>query len=250
MRAHRSRHAEKGMAVVAVMVLIAVLFLTGTAMALTVSSNLHTVDVTSRQDAIHYAAESAVARGAAAAGQPGSCSLTGSINGQDFVASCPAPLHSVAPDPARLLSVPSNQLAAGDWQFPLQLPGEWSAVWTVIGWRTSDPLAAVRVWIGDAQDCDTQPLLPSASPVYVICRRSGEQQGNNNNQGQDQADTSAVLHISVRGGAVRIGGFVVRAGLRGPGTLVTVVGKSGIEVDEADFAMPDHVVTLWNTVLP
>jgi hypothetical protein len=48
------------MAVVAVMVLITVLFLGGTVMALAVSSNLHTVDLITAQDAVHYAAESAV----------------------------------------------------------------------------------------------------------------------------------------------------------------------------------------------
>jgi hypothetical protein len=218
------------------MVLIAVLFLGGTGMALAVSSSLHTVDVAIARDNVHYSAESAVARGAAGAAISAShkCSLGDAI--------CEEPVNRVAPDPVRLLSISGHQLASGDSSFQLSLPQNWTAVWTVVGWRTSAPSASVAVWIDSAQDCDAGSRSPSASPVYVICRPS---------DGEEEGDaTSAVLHISVRRGSVSLGSLVVRAALAGGSTIVTVVGKPGIEVDETDVALPERVVKLWNTVLP
>jgi len=224
------------MALIAVMVLIAVLFLGGTGMALAVSSSLHTVDIVIARDQLHYSAESAVARGAAAAAISAShrCSLAD--------ATCEEPVNQVAPDPVRLLSISGHRVASGDSSFQFSLPRNWTAVWTVVGWRTSDPSASVSVWIDSGQDCDAGSRSPSASPVYVICRPSGS---------EDARDArSAVLHISVRQGVVSLGSLVVRAALAGSSTIVTVVGKSGIEVDEADVTLPKRVVKVWNTVLP
>lgn len=251
MRANASRHSQAGMAVVAVMVLIAVLFLSGTVMALAVSSSLHTVDVASNQDAIHYAAESAVARAAALADLSAGCPVFGSINQQDFWANCEPELAEVAPDPVAVRSGATRHVGPARLSFQLSLPQQWKAVWTVVGWRASDPSATVRVWIDATQGCDARSSSPSVNPVYLLCQRSqGQDEGREEGQKQDQTDTLAVLHITVRGGSIELGSFVVRAALAGHNSIVTVVGRSGIEVDEADVTLPTRAVSLWNTVLP
>lgn len=232
----RTAGTERGMAVVAVMVLIAVLFLSGAVMALGVSSSLHTVDVAIAQDAIHYAAESAVARGVAAARQSPPCSLQGSINHQAFTATCEDPIHGVAPNPMRLQSVPGGLMAAGCRSFQLTAPDKWKLVWTVLGWRSLNPSAAVSVWFDDATNCNVPLVAPTGSPIYVVGRASG---------GEDVP----VLHIAVTSGSVELGSFVARAAAKGTDTIVTVVGQAGVEVDEADVSLPD-TLTLWNTVLP
>jgi hypothetical protein len=230
--------ASRGMAVVTVMILIAVLFLAGTGMALTLSSSLHTVDVLAARNAVHYAAESAVARGVAAASQTPPCSVQGGpINGLFFTAVCQPPLHDLAAKSLKKWSLPGGRLQAGCQSYPLTDPAiesdEFGAAWTVIGWRTPAGSAAVTVWIDDHQLCDAQPSLPSLSPAYVSAK----------------AD-HVVLHIAVTGSAVEFGGFVVRAAEPGHNTIVTVVGRAGIEVDEADTALPAGGVKFWNTVLP
>jgi hypothetical protein len=58
-----------------------------------------------------------------------------------------------------------------------------------------------------------------------------------------------MLHIVVSGGAAELGDFVVRAALDGNSKIVTVVGQSGVEIDEADVLLPKQVV-FWNTVVP
>jgi hypothetical protein len=229
-----ARRGEHGMAVVAVVVLIALLFLSGTAMALLVSSNLHTLDVVVHQDRVHYAAESAVARGVvAAASEPLSCSPADSINNQPFTTLCETPIDGLDARSLKEWSVPGGRLTIGCHSYPIKVLGQWKAAWTVVGWRTPDRLAAVAVWIDNRQQCDIQPSSSSVSPAYV----SGT------------ADKS-MLHIAVSGGSVELGGFVVRAANKGDDTIVTVVGQAGFEVDEADAAVPAGDLKLWNTVLP
>jgi len=139
-----SRRAEGGMAVVAVIVLIAVLFLGGTVMALAISSSLHTVDITSAQDGVHYAAESAVARGVGAIEATQSCPadpLIG-INGQDLKIRCQSQLVGgdlLEEDEGAgsgKISIPGGRLDAGACVAPTQLSARMTA-WTVIAWRGS-----------------------------------------------------------------------------------------------------------------
>jgi hypothetical protein len=234
------------MAVVAVMVLITVLFLGGTVMALAVSSSLHTVDIVRANDAVHYAAESAVARAAGAADKSPGCRLSGLINNQQFTAQCEPQLDDVAPDPVRLKAVAGRSVTdVAPLAFQLTLPDKWKAVWTVVGWRPSAPSASVAAWFENTQDCSGPPSSSHVSLIYVFCGRA-----DGHHSGQQQADTSAVLHIVVTGGSINLGSFVVRAAVQGGASIVTVVGESGIEVDEADIALPNRVVKLWNTVLP
>jgi hypothetical protein len=222
------------MAVVTVIVLIAVLFFAGTAMALEVSSSLHAIDIVGADDAVHYAAESAVARGVvAAASEPPSCSPADSINNQPFTTLCEAPIDGLDARSLKVWSVPGGPLTTGCHSYPINVQDQWKTAWTVVGWRTPDRSAAVAVWIDDSLQCDAQPSSRSISPAYVSAT----------------ADKS-VLHISVSGGSVYFGGFVVRAAKTGKDTIVTVIGQAGSEVDEADTALPAGDLKLWNTVLP
>ena len=241
-----SRRAEGGMAVVAVIVLIAVLFLGGTVMALAVSSSLHTVDVVSGQDAVHYAAESAVARGVGAVEVTKSCPPDPpvGINGQALKISCYSQLvggdlveegegtgHGQA-------TLPGGRLDSGTCAAPIQLPARMTA-WTVIGWRGS---GTVQVWTtapgqgcqsSAASPCDSTPMF--ATVVYFSC---GAQ------------TTDRILYIAAgAAGPVVLGTSVIRWAPQGKRVVWTVVGAAGFEVDEADVLLPKQQV-LWNTVLP
>jgi hypothetical protein len=250
-----NRRDEGGMAVVAVIVLIAVLFLSGTVMALAVSSNLHTVSLATAQDAVHYAAESAVARGigpievAAALKKPVSCPpdpLVG-INGQDLKIRCHSQLvggdlSAQAGDDdegqgSGRASVPGGRLNPGACVPPISLPAKMTA-WTVVGWRGS---GTVKVWTtAPGQGCQSSaaspcdPTLMFATVVYFSC---GAQ------------TTDRILYIGAGvTGPVDLGTAVLRWAPKGPRVLWTVVGTAGFEVDEADVLLPKQQV-LWNTVL-
>ena len=68
---NRSRRGEQnGQMLVSVIVLLTLMFFIGSAMALAVSSSLHTIAQTNSMDSVSYAAESAVAKGLANAVQP------------------------------------------------------------------------------------------------------------------------------------------------------------------------------------
>jgi hypothetical protein len=246
------------MAVVAVIVLIAVLFLTGTVMALAVSSNLHTMDIVSAQDAVHYAAESAVARGvgaievAAALKVDPSCPADPpiGINGQDLNIRCHSQL--IGGDLAQQVgddlrdegegsgraSISGGRLNPGACVPPIPLPAKQTA-WTVIGWRGS---GTVQVWTtAPGQGCRssaTSPCDPTqmfATVVYFSC---GAQ------------TTDRILYIAAGAtGQVVLGTSVIRWAPHGKRVVWTVVGAAGFEVDEADVLLPKQQV-LWNTVLP
>ncbi len=243
--------AHRGMAVVAVMILIAVLFLAGTGMALTLSSSLHTVDVLAARDAVHYAAESAVARGAGALLRGNPCPQVGlpTINGRVVTIWCsggPTDEDSPNEDSTKPVtaSIPSRQLNPGNCastMLPSLLsPAPNVTAWTVIGVLGSGDLD-VAVWTdGNQLDCSpfsgTMCMQSSvfANVVYVRCQpQSGDR----------------FLHIASKGAPVILGTSVVRMVPRGDHSVRTVVGASGDEVDEADVVL-GNAVTLWNTVLP
>jgi hypothetical protein len=237
------------MAVVAVIVLIAVLFLSGTVMALAVSSNLHTVSLVTAEDAVHYAAESAVARGAGALLNTNPCSVAGSptINGRAVMIWCSGgpdedAIDEDATKPASA-SIPSRQLTAGSCT-STTLPSSSlkMTVWSVVGWRGS---GGIVVWTDanqmacspSAATCNQHSVFsPSAFPnlVYVRCLPQ---------------TTDTFVHIAASGGPVALGTSVVRWAPRSDHFVRTVVGAAGVEVDEADVVLGSGV-TLWNTVLP
>jgi hypothetical protein len=227
------------MAVVAVIVLIAVLFLSGTVMALAVSSSLHTVDIISAQDAVHYAAESAVARGVAAIEQEQAACLPGPpVNRQVLEVWCQNGLAtSVHAADVQHRAIAGRQLAPGAC-LTIAIPSD-STAWTVLAWRGKGD---VEVW-RDNRD-GAQPCLPSSTPCppqlifanvkYVTC---------------EPDESEPFLHIRGRGAPIELGSSVIRAGHQGNDSVVTVVGMAGIEVDEADVVLPNNLA-IWNTVRP
>ncbi len=239
-----SRRPEGGIAVVAVIVLIALLFLSGTVMAMAVSSSLHTVDVVSAQDAVHYAAESAVARGVGAieVTQPCPADPLVGINGQNLKIRCHSQL--VGGDPVDegegtghgQASIPGGRLDSGTCVAQIQLPARMTA-WTVIGWRGS---GSVQLWTtSSGQGCSSSSAAPCAEiPMltnvsYFWC---------------SAADTDRVLYIGATR-QVNLGTSVIRWAPKGPRVLWTIVGAAGFEVDEADVLLPNKQQLLWNTVL-
>ncbi len=239
-----SRRAERGMAVVAVIVLIAVLFLSGTVMALAVSSSLHTVDIVTAQDAVHYAAESAVARGVGRIEVSHSCPtgpLVG-INGQDLKIRCHSqPVGGDLDEGEGIGSgqatIPGGPLDPGTCFAPIPLPARMTA-WTVIGWRGS---GSIQVWTtapgqgclsSSAVQCGPDPMFTNVT--YFSC---------------DPKDTDRFLYIAAGGtGHVDLGTAVIRRAPIGGRVVWTIVGAAGFEVDEADVLLPKQQV-LWNTVL-
>jgi hypothetical protein len=248
----KTANRERGIAVIAVIVLITVLFLSGTVMALAVSSNLRTVDILGAKDAVHYAAESAVARGvgafevAAAMKVSASCPSDPAvgINGQDLKIRCYS--QEVGGDLGEdgegggngQASIPNGRLAPGACVSPIRLPAKQTA-WTVIGWRGS---GSVQVWTTapgqgcpspSASQCAAIPML--ANVTYFSCSAQ---------------TTDRTLYIQADAtGPVDLGTAVLRWAPKGPHVLWTIVGAAGFEVDEADVLLPKQEV-LWNTVLP
>jgi hypothetical protein len=229
------------MAVVAVIVLIAVLFLGATVMTLAVSSSLHTVDIVTAQDAVHYAAESAVARGVGAIELTGSCPTDPpvGINGQNLKIRCHSQLVGGdlgdEGEGSGRTSIQGGQLNPGAC-VPISLPAKMTA-WTVIGWRGS---GSVQVWTtAPGQGCPSSSALQCAhmpiptNVAYFWC---------------DAQDADRILYI-VATGPVDVGTSVIRWAPNGPRVLWTIVGRAGFEVDEADIVLPKRQV-LWNTVMP
>jgi hypothetical protein len=236
---------ERGMAVIAVIVLITVLFLSGTVMALAVSSNLRTVDILGAKDAVHYAAESGVARGAAALLKTNPCSVVGSptINGRVVSIWCSGePTDEDTPDEdstkPSTASIPSRQLTPGvctSTKLPPSNPK--MTVWSVIGWRGS---GGIVEWTDGNQlacspsgvTCNQRSVFTNV--VYVRCQPK---------------TTDSFLHFAGTGGPVVLGTSVVRWVPISDHSVRTVVGTAGFEVDEADVVLGNGVA-LWNTVLP
>jgi hypothetical protein len=237
------------MAVVAVMVLIVVLFLSGTVMALAVSSNFHTVDVLIRQDAIHYAAESAVARGLGSIEWGHGCPRDGDkINGLTLTIRCQKPARPGGTSLAVIDAVSIQRWASRPQRLRL---GECASIdthaesnmsaWAVVAWRGTS--GSIKAWMnndanacnaGISAACDVDPLPNVANVSYVSCNIE---------------ESQPVIHVGQADSAVDLGALVVRALVNNNRPVWTVVGIASGEVDEADF-LPGSTVTLWNTVLP
>lgn len=243
-----SRRAEGGMALVAVIVLIAVLFLSGTVMALAVSSSLHTLDVLSSQDAVRYAAESAVARGVGAIEQEQDCPTAGQINGQSLAIWCQDSTQGdqqgtkSKPGSIQRWAIPAHsQCVSVDTKAQADM-----TAWMILAWRGSSD---IKVWMNtdlsgcapspSDRRCHLQAVFPKVFPhaKYVSC---------------DPEIERPVIHIGSTGSPVDLGSTIIRAlPASGNDSVRTVVGMAGTgdEIDEADI-LPATGVILWNTVLP
>jgi len=249
---------------IAVIVLVALLFLLGTVMALSVTSALRTVDLVAQEDASHYAAESATSRGVAQAMvnkaivNSGVCSGAGTLkSGQPYTfalfpvmpdLSCP-PAMTQNISAVQQWAIPAQVLTSGQTlKFDLDYPASGSAVtfWTVFGWQALTPGAELSACIDNNSgkgNCNGgSAAYGTPAPSYFL---AGPTLGNNVN-----------LHLFGVAGTVRVSPFVVRGTTAGVDSVVTVVGQSGPDAVEADVIIPtngdgdDWRASLWNTVLP
>ncbi len=248
-RPTRADGDQRGAVLIAVIVLVALLFLLGTVMALSVTSALRTVDLVADEDAAHYAAESATSRGVAQA-WTGGCGVPSILNGKAYTIGCPpAVAQMVNISAVQQWAIPAQVLASGQsLQFDLDYPATGSAVtfWTVFGWRALTPGAELSVCIDNNSgrgNCNGgSAAYGTPAPSYFL---AGPTLGNNVN-----------LHLSGVAGTVRVNPFLVRGTTTGFDSVVTVVGQSGPDAVEADVLIPangdgdDWRASLWNAVLP
>jgi Tfp pilus assembly protein PilX len=278
---HRRR--QQGQMLVGVMVLLAIVFLLGSAMALGVSGSLHQVDQGATQDAARYAAESAVSRGQSAL-QSGSLPTTdicgplanvGSLNGQAMQArTCYITAVDAGAGKVRYSSQGETQLGKGDClSVPLNggtaprpsgtdqqgnnLNGSSTdrvgQVWTNIAWRSPGGSPAnLVVFVDDETGCDLtdeDKVIGCAAsavvpPVYMHCAY------------QMAADKpNYMLSVLNLGGPVIVSDFTVRDAAAGHDCAATVVGKSQTAADEGDLVLPTCGVAgarlgLRNRLLP
>ena len=227
-------------------VLISALSVAAASMAMAVSSNLQTIGVVTGLDAKHYAAESAVARGTAAVLQAQPCPASGSLNRQSFTTRCQQ-VNNIDASSGGMsqVPVPPASLAPGQCiSIPLSFPEQRVALWTVFGWRGGN---ALDVWADSSTDCSMKgqnvcgEKTLTLSPAYYNCYHG-------TGGGVDGA-----LHVAADGGSVDLAAFDVRLAAKASDSVVTVIGQSGVEVDEADVINPaggSAAVNFWNTVLP
>jgi len=242
-RSRRAPEREEGAILVAAIVLIALLFFVGTVMALAVESNLQTVRQIGDQDAVQYAAESAVAQGLASRLESDRCR-----DGSGTISELGRPLpfsffcHEIAsidaaPDKIRHWAFPGQTLAEGQSiVIEIRRPG---TVWTVIGWRNAGaggPAAPVSIEPA-GKVC---PGLVSQTPtpgLTYFCRRT---------------EAPSIMRVG-GSGPVTLGPFVVRAVGGGSDKVATVIGRSGSVAQEADLLFPkrgEPAVGVRGTVLP
>jgi hypothetical protein len=277
----RRRGQQSGQMLVAVIVLLTLLFFVGSAMALAVSSSLHTIAQTNSMDSTAYAAESAVARRfavAVAAGQfpaattcPSSSLSTlpaffggTSVNNQALKAGiCYVAVDSDVP--VQTWSI-AGQSVKG-YQCVSQVPPAFSlaedaTVWGVIGWHSESSPATLQVSIQtqNCKDpsgpeeantlCDTPLTAPGAGVFYFKCNVP------------HTATTPTLNVVNLGGGRANVSDFVVREAVVGIDCVATVIGQAGpATFDEADWRLlhtPNTATcdwatanqTLWDRVLP
>jgi hypothetical protein len=258
---------QQGQALVAVIVLIALLFLIGTAMTLAVSSSLHTVRQTADDDWRGYAAESASALDLARASDVTlgtSCSgpspLGSSVNGFALSAMrCPvanisgAGIQRDAVAAQRVASMNCAQPVVG---IPL---GAGYSAWGTIAWLPNVPDPDIRVLWNDDAACPTWgwgwagcAVAKSAGFLNFSC------DGRFDNDGDvGDAPVAHTLHVIVWGPrAVQLSAVYIRSANAGTDCVVTSIGIAGGAVSERDLVRPAcgapsaTSAAFWNRLLP
>jgi hypothetical protein len=278
----RRRGQQSGQMLVAVIVLLTLLFFVGSAMALAVSSSLHTIAQTNSMDSTAYAAETAIARAFAVAQAGGSFPAA---------TSCPSSTLSTLPGFFGGTSVNKQALKAGicyvavDSDVPVQT---WSVagqsvkgqkcvsqvppwfsladdakVWGVIGWHSESPgpLADVQVSI-QTSDCgdrldnpqDNRCPTPLTAPGVLYFRCDVPHNAT--------TPTLNVVNVGNPGSRANVSDFVVREAEIGIDCVATTIGQAGpATFDEAEWRLlhtPNTATcdwatanqTLWDRVLP
>lgn len=233
---------QRGMVAAITIVLVALLFFAGTVMALAVEANLHTVSQIRDQDAAHYAAESAVARGVATSitsQRDGACGPQQPINGVEIsrIECHSFGIDATSPGAVKQWAVPSRNLPFTEDVDLGDLKGS-VVLWTVIGSH-----GAINI---SMEDCPPQNV-PAGANYFSSCPLPIK--------GRHR---SVSLHVAGAGGSVTP--FIIRAAQQGSsGVVVTVIGQAKnragqAETGQADVFLPKGggkpVLGLWGTVLP
>ncbi len=239
---------ERGLVVPVTMVLLALLFFAGTIMALAVESNLQTIGQIRTQDATHYAAESAVARGVAAVSARASSPPSGPWCGPQQPLVNGIKISKIDCSPAvgiGTAGVKQWAVSAPTLPYDIYLDfgdlGKTVSIWSVLGIRQLGPVPGkvnVRVDNPGGQPC--LGSLPAGATYFACPSLKGKR--------------TVILHMAGEGGPVSIGAFVIRAAEQGTKDfVVTVVGQAGAETDQADVLLPNGgkpVLGFWGSVLP
>jgi hypothetical protein len=254
---------QGGQMLVGVMVLLAIVFLLGSAMALGVSSSLHRLDQGAAQDAARYGAEAAVARGLAAIDsaptQDGCQSQmsAGMLDGQMLLAKrCNITAVDAGPGKVRYSSNGETVLASGQCvTTTLQGGGGQGGgngdggndngsgggrdvrVWTSVAWRsTGGSPAEIDVFVDSANSCDPNNLddddscaaaTATTGPLYFQCSFH-----------MDPNTPYSVRVVNLSGGPASVSPFVVREANSGHDCVATVIGQSAAASDEGDLILP------------
>lgn len=252
----RGFREQGGQMLAGVMVLLAIVFLLGTAMALSVSTSLQQVGQGAAQDAARYGAESAVARGQAAveagpiptADGCSEVSARGSLNGQALQAQpCLISGIDAGRGKVRYSSHAESVLAQGAC---VTVPvsgssqrkgdeagsGSDARAWTTVAWRSPSKLSAEIIVFVDhdttcatsGPDADDPPCSATSNPglIYLHCAFHMD------------SDRSYFVKVLNLGGTAYVSPFVVRDAVSGPDCVATVIGRSGAATAEGDLILP------------
>jgi hypothetical protein len=269
---------QQGQALVAVIVLIALLFLIGTAMTLAVSSSLQTVRQTADEDWRGYAAESAVTRDLASASdvsppaQPPVCSgpssLGASVNGFAMSAKRCAVLQVTGATTTRN-AIASQKVGGGSCAQPAVTVDTGRKAWGTIAWLRPGFDPNLRVFLDGENTCRPPGASPtdctisvsvSVGVAYFSC--------------PDNDTSMRMLHVMVQNPrGARLSAFYIRSADEAPtvcgdecggATVDCVVTSIGIAtrpgdpsgaIDEGDLLKPscgtaNTSVAFWNKLLP
>jgi hypothetical protein len=266
MTAKRTSSArQQGQALVAVIVLIALLFLIGTAMTVAVSSSLQTVRQTADEDWRGYAAESAVTRDLASASdvtpptQPPVCSgpssLGASVNGVAMRAQRCAVLQVAGATMSRS-AIAAQKVGGGSCAQPAVTVGTGRKAWGTIAWlvpvRQPGFNPNLRVFLDGQDTCPPPGANPtdctiSASVAFGVAYFSCP----------DDETSVDKLHVMVQNPrGARLSAIYVRSADESTGDcVVTSIGIAGGAIDEGDLLKPScgttsTSVAFWNKLLP
>jgi hypothetical protein len=254
---------QGGQALVAVIVLIALLFMVGTAMTLAVSSSLQTVRQTTDEDWRGYAAESAVTRDLAKASVvippvnpnppcTGLASLGGVVVNGFRMSAMRCAVGPLSGAPMGRNAIAAQKVAASSCAQPAVTFAAGRKVWGTIAWLPPGYNPNLQVVLDDSTACTgggtTTNCSISASVSVGVAFFSCP----------DDDHNVLNLHVRVRGvSGARLSAFNVRsADDAGGDCVVTSIGVASGAIDEGDLLMPnctnppDTSVAFWNKLLP
>jgi hypothetical protein len=258
MSTRRGSRQQSGQALVAVIVLIALLFLIGTAMTLAVSSSLQTVRQTANEDWRGYAAESAAMRDLAgatnvtpAAGCGALLSQGPPVNGVP-VSAMRCTIAGVDSTAVRQDAIAAQNVAGNGCVKPVVNVASGSSLWGTIAWLPRGSTPVIRVIVDEKNSCPTGsgpgcPTFATVGVLYFRCDAVTDPDGDGD---------PVTLHIVLGpGGKTYLSAFYVRSAPAGNDCVVTSAGIAGGAVDEGDLVVPNcnppaTSLAFWNKLQP